>query len=145
MLLVNVEVNEGELLRFCNDFDLPDVRIKVTPHAAGGKFYGLMTPPAHVELFIGGGIHAGSALRFVTHKINETLLHELRHVWQYKNWSTAEWEEKEGAYWSGSKKELDAREFAASKIGSYRLVRVTRPVARSGLSRLSAIQARLKR
>jgi hypothetical protein len=134
---LRVDLVESELLRFRSDFNLPVIPIRLLPGTSSRDRLTFGTfEHVSISLFLGHPWLENAAPRAAAMKLNETLLHELRHQWQAANNGPDAFGDKPGAYWL-TNHEVDAREFAENHSSKYRLVRVIRRApTRSGFSRL---------
>ena len=146
---MNIEINEAVLQRLASDIDL-DLSllapITITRRPAGETALAVYQPwrRAVVIYTSTGSAAENSRLRFYVGGLNNSVLHELRHAWQHQHWGENAFADT-GPYLL-RKHEVDARDFAARKSGSYRVVKVSGVGGkRSPLSRLGAAESRVRR
>ena len=134
---MQITLNEEKLSELYDELGLkrrPVIRLTAAPnadHATRGTATG-----NSITITYGLRSQAVDRLHFVQSQIVRTLLHEIRHIWQFENWNGYNFNNKSD-YWV-KREEIDAREFADNNLAKWRgIVRVSRPV-RSRLSKLSA-------
>ena len=113
------------------DIQLPAVVVKSGNHPDGTR-YGDYDPNSHsIRLYLGGITnYERDKLRFAQTELVRTLLHELRHGWQFIH--------SRELYNNVIPAEHDAEGWALRKVAEYRnIVRLSRSFPNSGFSRLS--------
>lgn len=130
-----VELNDDALARLYEEQGFRRIpTISILPAIPGKTKTGDYTPPGFIRLLLHDERMQGR-LPHVISALNRTLLHELRHHWQFENWGTGAFDDKPGAY-IGQRHEIDARDFADANAHRYRLIRVKRRPQTSGFSKL---------
>jgi hypothetical protein len=90
----------------------------------------------HVRIFLALDQYEHDKLRFCQSECVRTILHELRHAWQYQHHKDTMWKNKILI-------ETDAEEWAQDEVAKWRsLVRIARTFHGSGMSRLEKISRR---
>jgi hypothetical protein len=142
---IETTLNQAAFERACNELGLKrSVSVQLRRAARGQSTRG-EAGPGYINLYVGLETQEMNRLPFVITQITRTLLHELRHQFQFETWSPAKWAEDDRYSYSIKPSEVDARDWADRRVSSYRdLVRVKRRQA-SRLSRLSSAEARARR
>lgn len=126
------------------DYEPSDI-IRAAPRSAavekefGGEVHGLYYPgsPGHVIVFTDLPWHERNRLRFITNEVNRTVLHELRHMWQHRNWTYDNWNNEQMI-------ESDAIRYEKENGHRFHTVRITLPKVRSGFTKLAAAEGRVR-
>ena len=120
------------------------VRLELRRSNSGGITRG-EAAPGQILIYVGLESQEMNRLLFVTTQITRTVLHELRHEWQFENWTQKQWDEDDRYTYNIKPSEVDARDWADRNVSKYRdLVRVKRRQA-SRLGRLSRAEAIARR
>lgn len=132
---LKIEVPETPYLRACRELQIIPPQLVI--REGGQKLLGQYHWPANViTIFTAYVLYETDALRYVQSEIVETLLHELRHGYQWQNelWPT-----------DVVKRETDANHWASTRVADYRdMVRVRRITHGSGMSKLSNTERRIR-
>lgn len=131
---IKVTLDERAWEKVCAELGVtcPTVEFKQGTRAQGGaKVYGDYQPARqHVRIYLGVSEFENDQLRFATTECVRTLLHELRHHWQYAV--------RPDIVKSVVTMEMDAEGWAQANVNNWKtLVRVSRSFPNSGFSRLS--------
>jgi hypothetical protein len=102
---------------------------------AWGDFHPILW---RVRIYLGLDQYEHDKLRFCQSECVRTILHELRHAWQYQHHQKTMWKNKIII-------ETDAEQWAQDEVAKWRnLVRITRTFHGSGMSRLEKASRRAR-
>lgn len=136
---IELTVNEAKLQEVCDDLGIAPPRVYIRP-ARDGRTLGQQLGNT-VTIYAGLEEHSHGRLRYVTAEVTNTLLHELRHVHQDKNWTTAQWAHDARHSYNIKPSEEDARDYASKNERRFAgLVRVRRE-QQSKIGRLSKAES----
>lgn len=147
--IVKAVVDPVSFLRLMDE--LPEIlappKVRFLEVAAGERCYGVCQfgTPCRITMHMGLAEYDSNSLRFVAAELSKTLLHEIRHAWQYDHHGAKWLTDQDNLPYAHRPGEIDAEEFAEAKIAEYRLlVRVRRSFPSSPFSRLSKTQATIR-
>lgn len=148
---VVVEIDPKEWERCCVEAGLTGpqtIRFRRFPPKSqrihGRPVYGeaQKTPPCiYIYLCIEQYDHA--RFRDVHNELIDTILHELRHLYQFKTWPQEKWISEVGTPYEAKPSEIDAERWAKKNRSEYKRIAKIRRVYRSNLGRIDAAQARV--
>lgn len=130
-------VNHAEVTRLCNDLDVSVPLIVIKPAEKKNLHGHYLRAARTVTVFVGCELHLSTPLRLLVSDLNRTLLHEIRHHWQYETWEISDLKDN-GGYWT-TRKEVDARQFEDEAVRKYHTIKpvTTGNTTRSRFSRIS--------
>jgi hypothetical protein len=98
-----------------------------------------------IRLVVGRPKQGADRLLFAHNEIVRTLLHEFKHVQQFQNWSSEEWE-RDGLQTYGScRSEHEANEFANANYQKWRSIITLKRPMKSRLSKLSVAEQNVRK
>lgn len=144
--IVTVSVKPDRLLALVVELRLKaevDVKVWVERQGRTHGYWEWKDGRHKISIFAGApGLDVGR-LTFAATAATDTLLHELRHAWQYENWTDDFYAKDARRPYSQQELEKDANEWASTNAIRWRgLVHVSRRFPNSGFSRLSAAAER---
>ena len=154
--MIKIIVNEDVLARLATELgirndiyievvDSDDPGIKASIPKGYKQILGDASRLNHIRLVVGYDDQMANRLVFAHNKIVGTLLHEIKHLQQFQDWSAADWERDELYEYGVSPAEAEANEFAAANIQKWRgIISLKRPV-RSTLSKLSVAEQNVRK
>jgi hypothetical protein len=144
---IQVTINDPVFQKVCTDLGLKrpvSMHLKQAP-SRGYTTRGHAAWDRTITIYYGLQKQELDRLPFVISQISRTILHELRHEWQFENWTEEKWEEDARYSYNIKPSEIDARDFADANLAKYRsLVRVKR-LGVSRMGRLGAAEAKARR
>jgi len=144
---IKVEINDPIFQKVCEDLGLEHpVSVVLKPAASrASATRGMAAWNRVITIYYGMEKQEVTRLPFVISQVSKTILHELRHEWQFENWTDKQWDDDARYAYNIKPSEIDARDFADTNLAKYRgLVKVKRTgVSRMG--RLSAAESKVRR
>jgi len=139
---LSVRINEDHLRQLCCDkLGFKSVpRIEIITRGHQRRHYGTYDPLRNIiTIYVNLSEQAGDRLSAVNSQVLHTFLHELRHAWQHRNWTSEHEMRDDRRNYSEQRRERDANEWAQTHAAEHRALirvsRITRPPA--GFARLS--------
>jgi len=146
--MITVTINEARLNELRERLGIRrDIRIEIIDSDTPGVSATLKGDALyqHIRLVLGRPSQLGSRLTFVQHDIVKTLLHEIKHVQQFQNWTREEWERDKLQSYGSSRAEAEANEFAEANYQEWRNIVTVRRPTKSRLSRLSSAEQNVRK
>lgn len=142
---IKITVNQGVLDLVCSELNIRNPTIRVIQR--GGHILGQYDSATHhIKLMAGVDEQQRGRLPFVQSECVRTLLHELRHGYQYAHWTADQLAKGFAGEYNARPAEADAEEYAHSAISRFKmLVSVRRQFHGSAFSKLDATQATVRR
>lgn len=144
---IKVAISQAAFERLCRQLGLKKDYIVTLKRAEWdvSTLRGTAAVDGKVTIYYGIQSQQINKLRYVQAQIVRTVLHEMRHQFQFENWSEGQWAIDEKYEYNIKPSEIDAREFADNNLAKYRdLVKVERK-GQSRFGRLSAAEGRARR
>jgi len=146
--LITVTVNEAKLRELADELGIrKDIVIEVIDSDTPGISARLKGDALHqhIRLVVGRAEQFADRLMFAHNEIVRTLLHEVKHVQQFQNWTREMWERDKLYSYGVSPAEAEANEFAADNVHKWRsIITVKRPM-KSRLSKLSSAEQNVRK
>jgi len=137
---IKVTMNDEVFQKVCLDLGLErPVIMHLKPAASRAQTTrGTAEWDRTITIYYGMEKQEVNRLPFVISQISRTILHELRHEWQFENWTEKQWEDDARYSYYIKPSEVDARDWADANLAKYRgLVKVKR----EGVSRMGRLAA----
>ena len=110
----------------------------------GRPIYGEATKsPPTIIIYLCVSDYNTSRYRDVQKELVKSILHELRHLKQFKTWPQERWEAESGTPYDKKPSEIDAERWAEDNLTQYLKVARIKRVFASPLARISETQRRL--
>jgi hypothetical protein len=144
-------MNEQRWASLCSmlGFDSPRiVRFRRFPPKGhgGGMIYGqAQREPQRIFIYLCASDFDAASLRKAQHELVVTLLHELKHLQQFREWPMTKWAEDDKKPYSFKVSEREAESFAQAQCHTWNDVAKIKRVFRSTLTRLAEAESRVVR